>query len=167
MLRTLPAALLLMLPGLATADDDDFKPKDGRYSVRFPGRPKETTKAVTTPLGDQTVHLASYATGDGNVFLVSYTDYPAEAVKPENRATLYDGIRTGVIGKEGKVTADKEVTIDGEKGREVVVDKGKQVTRVRVVVKGTRLFQLMAVGTGEFVTGKDATKFFESFEFKK
>jgi hypothetical protein len=36
-----------------------------------------------------------------------------------------------------------------------------------VVVKDRRLFQLMAVGTGGFATGSDATDFFKSFQFVK
>jgi len=49
----------------------------------------------------------------------------------------------------------------------VLVDKSKQQTRFRVVVKDTRLYQMAAVGTGPFVTGDEVTAFFDSFEFTK
>ena len=52
-------------------------------------------------------------------------------------------------------------------GREFVVDKGKQRVRYRVVLRDARLYQVAAIGTADFATGKDATQFFESFELTK
>src|SRR5262249_44524083 len=132
---TLPLALLLALPALALADDA-FKSKDGRYSAHFPGKPKETTQATKSPLGDLKVHTATYATADGNVYMVSYTEFPAEAIKPELRDTLYDGVRNG-LAKDGKQVSEKKVEVGKDKlpGREIVIDKGKVQMRFRVVAK--------------------------------
>jgi hypothetical protein len=164
---TLSLALLLVLPAVAAADDT-FKSKDGHFSVRFPGKPKEATQTVKTEAGDLKVHTFTYATPDGSVFLVSYVDYP-EAVVKAGTETLLDGARDGLVGKDGKLLPEKKVEVGREKlpGREFVIDRGKVQTRARVVVKDRRLFQLMAVGTGGFVTGSDATDFFKSFQFAK
>jgi hypothetical protein len=164
-------ALLVLVAGGAPARPagEVLSPGGGRFSVRFPGKPKETTQTAKTPIGDLKVYTATYATADGNVYLVSYTDFPAEAIKAENHATLFNGVREGLAGKDGKVVKDSELTVGPDKapGREIVIDKGKQQTRFRVVVKDTRLFQVAAVGTGEFVTGTDATAFLDSFELVK
>jgi len=146
-----------------------FSPKGGRFAVRFPGRPKETHHATKTAVGELTVYTATYATPAGAVYLVSHTDFPAAAGTPAERATLFDGVRDGLTGKDGKVVAEKEIAVGPDKvpGREITIDKGKQQTRFRVAVKDARLYQVAVAGTGEFVTGADATAFLDSFAFAR
>ena len=165
----LPFALLVALPGSVLADPPGVlvQPKDGGFTVRFPDKPKEATQTASTAIGKLNVYTATYALPDGSVYLASYTEFPANAVKPEVRKTLFDGVVKGLKGKDGNVVGEeKELDIGKEKGREVVIDKGKVQSRYRMVVKDNRLIQLAAIGTGEFITGKDATAFLDSFEFK-
>lgn len=168
----IPALLawaLTPVGGHAQPEGEAFSPSGSHFAVRFPGKPKETTQKVKTAVGELKVHSATYATPEGNVFLASFTDYPAEVVKPENLPTFYAGIREGLAGKDGKVVSEKKITMPGtgkDSGREIVIDKGKVQTRFHVVVKDNRLYQLATVGAGEFVTGKEATVFLNSFEYK-
>lgn len=166
MRHILSLSLLLFFP-LAASAQETYAPKGGGFSAHLPGRPKENNQTARTPIGDLKIHTATYATADGSVYLVSYTDFPPGAIKPDDRGRLIDAVRDGLKGKDGKVVSEKEITVGPEKGREIVIDKGKQQTRFRVVVKDHRLYQLAALGTGEFVTGKDATAFLDSFEITK
>ena len=153
-------------PGARAADP--YKSADGQYAVRFPGAPKVRKQPAKTAVGELTVTTATYATADGNVYLVSHTDYPT-AVKPENHPALFDGVREGVRGS-GKLVGDvKELALGPDKSpaREFVVDKGKQRVKIRVILRGERLYQVAAIGTADFAAGKDATLFFESFELTK
>jgi hypothetical protein len=148
-----------------------YSPKDGNFSVRFPGKPKETTQTTKTDLGTLNVFTATYATSDGSVYMVSYTVFPAEAAKPETREALYDGVRDELKGKDGKVLATKDKEIGAKKlsGQEIDVerDSGKLRLRFRVVLHDNRLFQVAVIGTKKFVEGKDATGFLDSFELIK
>ncbi|MBY0513331.1 MAG: hypothetical protein K2P78_05405 [Gemmataceae bacterium] len=161
------AGALLAAAGLASAQPagEAFRPKDGGFAVSFPGKPKENTQSARTAVAELKVYTATVATPDGNVFLVSYTDFPKDTVKPETRAALYDGVREG-LKKDGRLVSEKDLTLGPDKlpAREVVVDKNKQVARFRVVARGDRLFQVAVVGTDEFVNGKDAAAFLDSFE---
>lgn len=159
--------LALVVPAVAQPGGETFQPRGGKFAIKLPGKPKENTITTKSAVGDLKVYTATYATADGNVYMISYTDFPEAAIKPENHDTLLDGVREGIKGKDGKVVSDKEVTIGTEKGREIVVDKGKVQSRFRVVIREHRLYQLALLGTGEFVTGKDATAFLDSFEFVK
>ncbi len=147
----------------------DVSPKGGRFKVRFPGKPEEKSQKAKTPLGELTVYTATFATPDGGVYLISHVDYPANAARPEDHATLLDGARDGLKGKDGKVVAEGPVphTADKPGGREVVIDRGKVQLRYRLFIKDTRLYQVGTVGAGAFVTGKDASAFLESFELVK
>ena len=149
-----------------------FTSLDGKYTARFPGKPKVAApQTARTALGDLQVNVTTYATADASVFMVSHTDYPAAATKAENRKTLFDGVRDGVKGSKGEVVSDKDIEFGAGKlpGREVVVDKdkGKQRVRFRAVLRDNRLYQVCVVGTPEFVAGKDATAFLDSLELTK
>jgi hypothetical protein len=170
--RAASAGLFLALAaGVAAAQPEsvEVSPAGGRFKVRFPSRPKETTQKAKTPIGELAVYTATFATPEGNVLLVSHTDYPPNAAKPEDHATLLAGARDGLVGKDGKLVAYSPIALgpDTVPGREVVVDKGKTQLRFRVFLKDNRLYQTGAVGAGAYVTGKDATDFLDSFELVK
>ena len=164
---------IVALAGVGAAQPGGFTSDEGGYSVKFPGAPKVTEKTANTGVGELKVTVATYANPDGSVFMVSFTDFPEAATKPDNHATLLDGIRDGVVkGRDGKVVGDEKngkFGPDKLPGREFTVDKdkGKQRIKFRVVVRDGRVYQLAAIGTPEFANGKDATAFLESFELNK
>jgi hypothetical protein len=158
--------LLAAVAGRAPAEPPAaYSSPDGNYKVRFPGAPKTTTKTADTQLGELAVGVATYANSDGNVYMVSYTDFP-HAPKPQNLKTLFDGVKDGVKGNGKLVGEEKELTFGAAKlpGREFVVEKGKQQIKLRAILSEGRLYQIAVIGTDKFVTGKDANLFFESFE---
>ena len=79
--------------------DGDYEPKDGGFKIRFPGKPKETSQTAKSQVGDLKVSTATYATSDGNVFMVSYTDFPAGTAKADISATFFDGVRRRARGE--------------------------------------------------------------------
>jgi hypothetical protein len=123
---------------------------------------------VKTEIGDLKVTTALFATAEGNANWVSYTDYPPDAIKPAVSGSLIDAARDALKGPDGKVVSEKEITFGEKKlpGREVVLDRGKQQIRCRFLVREPRLYQLGVMGPGEFVTGKQATAFLDSFEVR-
>ena len=110
---------------------------------------------------------ATYAFEDGGVLAASYTTFPDDAVKAAGRKALLDGAVKGLLGKNGKLLSEKEIDIGTEKGREVLIDRGKQRLRYRLTVKDNRLIQVGVVGSRDFVEGKEATAFLESLHFKE
>jgi hypothetical protein len=164
------ASVVLLLAGAPRATPaEPFAPRDGQFRVKFHGTPKEKTTTATSALGKLKVFTATYASDDDNAFLVSYTDFPEGTAKPETRATLLDGVRDGLKGKDGTVLKDEEVEFGSEKlaGRELELTKGDRRVRVTAVLRNDRLFQVGVVGTKEFVASKAATDFLKSFEITK
>lgn len=162
-------ALMAYPPLWAQPPVEAHSPKDARYAIRFPGKPKDTSQTVKTDIGSLKVNVALYANADANAWWVSYTDYPADAIKADVRSKLIDAARDALKGMDGKVVTEKDVEFGPTKlpGREVVIDRGgKQQVRVRFLIRERRLYQVAVIGPGEFVTGKDATAFLDSFELK-
>lgn len=143
---------------------------EGRFAVRFPGAPKVVPQTTKSVIGDLKVTVATYATADANVYMVSFTDFPVAATKAENHKSLFDGVREAVKGK-GEVVTEKDLEFGPDKlpGREVIVDrdKGKQRIKFRAVLRDNRLYQVAIIGTADFVSSKDATAFFESLDLTK
>ena len=170
-MRTLAAVVVFASAAAAQPAAAPFASTDGRYAAAFPGRPKVTAQTAKSALGDLPVRVATYATADANVYMVSFTDFPTAAAKAENRATLFDGIKNGVKGPRGEIASDAEFAFGPDKlpGREVVVDrdKGKQRIRFRAFLRDNRLYQVAVIGTPDFVSGKDATAFMDSLELTK
>lgn len=168
-LLALPLVVAVTLAASAQKPATPYAPKDGKFSVRFPGAPKETPQTIKTGVGELSVFSATFATSDGNAYMVSYTDFPAEAARPEARDTLYDGVRDGFKGKDGKVLVEEKRDIGPDKlpGRELELEKDRQRVKVRVVLRDGRLYQVAVLGSKSFVGGKDATAFLDSFELTK
>lgn len=159
----------LCFPVVAGDHDDVFAPSGGGFTVQFPGKPKESPQTAKSPLGELKVYIATFAMTDGTIFLVSYTDYPVSAVKPESVPALLDGVREG-LRADGELLSETDIVIGTDKlpGREVTVKKLRtQHMRVRVVIKGARLYQVSVLGSAEFVRGKKATRFLESFSLSR
>jgi hypothetical protein len=161
------AALLTSAP--VAQPDEMYAPDGGRFQVKFPGKPKESTTDAKSKLGKLKVFTATYATRDGDVFMASYSDFPEGSAKDDNRETILDGVRTGLKGKTGEVLSDDprefgKMKIDG---REILVKKDAQRVRVWIMLRGDRLFQVGVIGTPEFVKSKEADAFLKSFDLTK
>jgi hypothetical protein len=164
-----PVIIVLMTAPLAAQRGDKYEPSGGRFSVRFPGQPKESNQAAKSTIGELKVVTATYADSSGNAYMVSYTDFPEGAAKPEAGGKLFDGVRDGLVGKDGKVHDDSEAKVGSDKhpGRDIEIEKDKKRMKFRVVLRDGRLYQVAVIGTPSFVKGRDAKAFLESFELTK
>ena len=163
------ASVVLLLAAPRATPAEPFAPLDGQFRVQFPGKPKENTANVGSGIGKLKVFTATYSDDAGNVFMVSYTDFPEGAAEGDNGEAILDGARAGLKGKDGDVLADEPRGLGRRKidGREVIVKKGNQHVRVWLALRGDRLFQVGVIGTPEFVKSKEATAFLASFDLTK
>src|SRR5207253_8701494 len=111
---------------------------------------------------------ASAAVAGDRMFTVAYTDLPIEVDAGQVKRTLTDYGR-GLKGKGGKLVSEKSVPVGTDKlpGRDVLIEQPNNYLRVRAVLHGKRLYQVIAAGPKEFVTSKDADKVIESVEVVK
>jgi hypothetical protein len=162
-------ALLTSVCGLGAQPGEPYSSAGGKFKVRFPGQPKVVTKTSETDVGDLTVVTATFATSDGNIYMVSYTDFPT-APKANSHPMVFKGVRDGVCGKD-KLVEEKDFSHgpDNLPGREFVVDrdKGKQRVKFRAILREGRLYQLAVIGTPNFAGGQEAKQFLDSFEVSK
>jgi hypothetical protein len=99
-------------------------------------------------------------------YLVTYLDYPPRsAVNKEDKIldAVAEGNAKGIMGK----LVSKENTTIGKKqhpGRKIDIEsKQFGVYRARIFLVGDRLYQVVALGSEDFVNSKAVEAYFDSF----
>jgi hypothetical protein len=138
--------------------------KDGRFKVTFPGATTEQQKVVPIP---GTKYKIEYRTTSSRVggaaYTVTYNDYPTK-VGP-NVSRLLKAVQDSSVGS-GQLIVDDETKFgpDNVPCRDFRYELNGQYFRVRAVIVGQRLFQVMCVGPDEDTLAGERTKlFFKSF----
>lgn len=163
---------LLLASGCGRAEFKEYTSAAGNFKVQMPGSPKEESQSAKAPTGEtMNLNVASVQQKDG-VYVVMWSDLPIPAGESEKDIqTRLDGSRDGALRNiNGKLTDEKKITIgDKHPGRDIQADlpNGKGSLRARIYLVGTRLYQVMVVGTSSWVSSADALKFLDSFALTK
>jgi hypothetical protein len=161
---------------ITTAKMEEFVSQEGKFKVKFPGKPDTQRQTIDVPARGKTFQLKvlMYSTMASNS---GYTVGVAEAPLPG----LIDPIETRILLEKGRDGAMEAVggTVDSSKsillqnryqGLEITgrtaPPKGPSdgVFRGRIYLVEKRLYQAYAVGTGTFTTDARTNEFFESFQ---
>ncbi|MBN2378456.1 hypothetical protein JXM67_01455 [candidate division WOR-3 bacterium] len=143
-----------------------FTSKEGGFSVLMPTEPVKDKQ--TTPSGGVSVDLYSFKVNYPPVeYAVMYNDMPFEdEITPQVVKGVFDVGRDAVImAFSGTLLADKDITLDGNPGREFRIKTSNNfIYTSRVYIVDNRLFQLI-VTVPENVSSEEATaKFMDSFK---
>ena len=161
-LRLLPLlAAVFLLTGCARWED--YSSKEGRYSVKFPGKVKTETRSLPTPLGTLTMSAALTESKD-DAFMVAYADLPRAAF--DYKAAVQGMVNTW----SGKVLYEKPVTIDGHEGYEFeaeITKPAKGYAAGRLFLHGKRIYQVVALGSKTRADSSKVQKFWDSFKIEK
>ncbi len=149
---------------------ETYTSADGKFRVLLLPDPKVTSDKIATPSGAVPFTTVRSDAGRGLSYGVTFADYPESFQDLDPKAVL-DGVRDGLKGPDGKVESDKDVKFgpDGNPltAREIKIVAGKNAIRVRLLLVGGRLYQVMVAGSDANVTGKQADEFLGSFELVK
>ncbi|CAN5577801.1 hypothetical protein BH11PLA2_BH11PLA2_49290 [soil metagenome] len=155
--------LLFGIASLASAKDwTAFESKVGQFTVQAPGKLKTSETTIATDAGDLKVVTESVSESTRLLLSITYVDYPPR-FSLVDKNVLLTGVRDGLKTKDARLVRD---TI-GDDGREVFIHHGKYSTRTRLILSGTRLYQVTATGTPDTADGKQATQFLNSFQITK
>ncbi len=155
-------------PGRADDAWKSFTSKEGRFSVLMPGKPQQQKQAARAGEKSIEVHIFSAAPAVDRIVYVTYTDHPKADVEGKEEAFVEGTSKGNVATFKGKLVSDRKLTLGKGKhpGRDILVEMPdkKQQYRARIVLAGNRLYQVVAMGSAEFVKGKQADEYFESFK---
>lgn len=149
-----------------------FESKSGGFQIAFPTKPEESKQAIKPMGGGEEVEQIQFIVGQQNgAFLASHQPAPKLAASDAKTiSNALDSARDALVRKfEGKVLDSKEVKLDAATGKEVVLDcpKLQGLLRTRMFLTNGRLYQIIVMGTKDFVASPEADYFLESFKLKK
>jgi hypothetical protein len=160
--------LVSVATGFAQVEFKTFASSAGRYKVLFPGAVKSETIDVKMDKIDLKVTVDSVELRAGTAFLVTYVDAPDDVAKGP-AGPRFDKVRDANKGEAGKILEEKDLTLGDEKypTRDVLIEKAEGCVRNRIIIAGTRLYQVMVQGSKDVVTSPSADRFLASFEVTK
>src|SRR5262245_42924235 len=145
----------------ASAADEKYKSKDGKFAIQFPSGAKVETDMEKD--GDLVMNMAKVEMND-KIFAVMFTDLK-DAVKSASPKVLLDGLEKGFVSTSGaKVASSKEISYGKDKfpGREVVLDKDGAKIKVRFLIAGSHAYIVAKGGMKDFALGKEEKNFLAS-----
>ena len=140
-----------------------FEDPNGRFEVRFPGRPTETQ--AKTPRGE--IHRSAESRlPDGTSFVAMYADLPPRSIPV---AEFFDDISERLAKAAGgtrRTWAIHNGRLQGYPAREFEFDrKDGRVTAGAVFLVGDRFYYLSVTGSGIMLESRVVRRFFDSFQF--
>jgi len=146
-----------------------FSSDAGNFSIQFPGTPKEKTALEETVFGEIEVHSFIVETDIQTAYGINYNDFPPR-LNLSNPEPLFDGGQASAIGKTGIVITQRSMRFKGYPAREFEFKAGGKANysgRVRLILVGRRLYNLVTIFLTENPHVSDREKFFDSFSLNK
>jgi len=147
-----------------------FVSEEGKFSVGFPNQPKISSESLKSDNGDAFIQRQYICEIGNGAILVSFQASDGKLV--QNKQALeaaYAATRARLLNATGgQLLDEKDVTVSGSvPARQfhfsIPSRSGEYLTRV-FFAEGS-FYQLIAVGTPEFIKAPDTLKIIESFQF--
>lgn len=157
--------LLVSLTGCGGSEPQVVTNTAGKYKILMPGSPKTQTEGAA----GMTMHMQTYEERDG-AFMVMHVDTPIPGDETEEQIQgRLDGSRDGALSNiGGKFLSESRIKLaDKHHGREFrgeITKPKKGIVTARVYLVGNRLYQVMALGTQDWVDRDVIKKCLNSFE---
>src|SRR5262249_24557950 len=137
----------LLVARAGASNWQDFSSPDGRFSVSMPGVPQESRR-TEAPLQKQIeIHQFQVLIHKKDVgYYVHYFDLSAAVPEGAFFARLHTSILNDFPG--GQLTNERQIEVNGLRGREYIISKPPRITIVRrVFVAGSRVYMVTVSGS--------------------
>lgn len=162
-------AAILLTACNSVSKPKEFTSKAGGFSVAVPVTLTEAVETIDARSGKIDFHM--FKGSQGNTFyIVAYADYPPNLIQQSDPEKILDGSRDGAVGNiNGKLVIETRISLDGNPGRELVIDakaeKGRDVTvKARVFLVKYRLYEALVTAPKGEVSGAEMDDFLRSFK---
>jgi hypothetical protein len=160
-LLALPLSLLIASCG--PGDWVEVRSKDGRFSIKMPAIPAETTQEVETAAGSITLRSRELVHEDFK-YIVSFSDYPDEFLAQNGPESILDAAREGTA-VAGELLEESAISLGENSGRFLVLldPSGERVLQIRLLLVGRRLYQFGIVTPKQDRSAAEVARFMDAF----
>jgi hypothetical protein len=165
------AVIAIACTCLAAQEVKTYESKAGKFKADFPKTPMVSSKKID----EGELNIASIDFKGGG-FIVIYSDLNADKLKTTKPKDILAGGEKGLIeGFKPKITSTKDIEFGKQKypGRQIageayLAEEGISINlRLTLILADNRLYQVFVFGPKDLPNGKEAEKFFETFEITK
>ena len=115
------------------------------FAISLPGKPKAGSRVATFPNGKKAKANFYSVVKAPLTYIVIPVQLPGTP-KGVQIDQFLDGVQRGYTRRAGiKVLSSKKMSLQGYPGREVLLQAGANLTRIRYFVAGSRSFQVLAI----------------------
>jgi hypothetical protein len=171
-MRSLALCVLVFVAAPAAAEDKPewirFTPKNAKCSVEMPSKPATQPVQEINQNGVKLkFHMFILELDGGKTgYALGFSELPANPDTDEVTKKVLKGAQDGTTKAiKGEIVSERQITLGKYLGREFTLDlpSGTQY-RARLFVIEGHLYQVIAVGSKEFINGFEARTFLYSFE---
>ncbi len=151
-----------------------FTSDEGRFSIRFPGRPEMTNVVINVSTNYSITQPCFFVWADRQTeYAVNYADYPKalqiniERLGPQKQ---FDLSQAAVAAAYGKIVSQRDIKFGDFPGREfefVAGGKANFSGKVRLILVNHRLYQIIIIFLTRNPHPDDFKVFFSSFSIPK
>ncbi len=145
------------------------------FVVHTPDSVQYNPQKIPTDLGEVDFHVyyvqAKMSNDPNQIYTYAYADYPAEVVHSDSTHKIknfLDGSSEGSVKNlQGKLVAQKDITINGFPGREfeVSVQEGLIIDHFKILLVKNRFYILQVITLAEEKENERLHRFLDSFQF--
>lgn len=140
------------------------------FSINMPGKPVKAENSVPSAAGPLKLYMYTLNKGYEG-FILGYSEYPDAVFTSSQPETILNGAQQGAINNvHGEVVSQREITVNGNPGREIVGVSPAQNTgfTARVILARPRIYMLVYTQYDKSKSiSEDGKKFLDSFEITK
>ena len=170
------ALVVLFFPLALHAEDArsvNFSSKKGKFSVVLSAKPIEkSSKVKINKKRDGDLHIFAVPQKDkSSAQVITYSDYLTDEIGADRDKFLATVVERNVLKLNGSLVSDVKITIGKQKapGRDIRIDQAakKRIYRAKFFLVGNRLYQVVALGSAEFIKSKPVEEYFKSFAIEE
>ena len=168
--RRPPPAAPVETPGEAPtppAGWTEFSPKDKSFSVWLPdtgGRRSERERTLLLHGTRFKVNVVQVELNDGPTYGAGTLLLPLTLMHKVRPQEWIEGFRDGFVDEvKGKILREKDVKQGLTPGKEYLIQTGQGLARLRLYVRGGRVYRATATGSKDQVESQDTTTFLDSY----
>lgn len=158
--------IILALGLVAQAQDYVYIDPDKTFSIRFPAEPETGKEVVPTELGDLDMFTIMYEASYDKVYMLAYTDYPADLVNASDAAVLLNGAKEGSLGSFGISTPsyEKSITFEGHPGTYFEANGNDMYVAYKLILVENRLYQIVILQMSNPISDSEVEGFIDTFK---
>ena len=149
------------------SETKNFFEQDANFRICFKGEPTTNVQAIETAVGEINMVTYMYEESAEAVFMVAYSEYPAEHIAANDSKVLLENAKDGFLGSLLLTLVNEEkISINNYPGILLKAGSGTYYSIAADYLVGDILYQVAILRSDRYPTQTEIDNFIGTFELK-